>query len=280
MYHNILDAIDAEINKVEEVKDNGGVTPAVVEPNFDYYNDRSYWSNSMAKELSKNEKLFDEWYRSNIERPCEDKFAVGQYLHSYLERQLSGGNEIECNFIILPKLDMRTKVGKEEYARLTKGKDLDKHYVISESDARKVEHLIAQFLLSDVPKELGLVGGSFELEKPFVGDFRGVKIKGRIDCVTDDTVIDWKTTSSYSDWANKAKFYDYDQQAFWYLTLTGKKNFKFVVFDTVDFNRFMVCEAGEEFINSGRSKMVKSIHMIKDYLSEGVTSKCFTYKKL
>jgi hypothetical protein len=278
--YSFLDEIDFTNVGVASVAPAFNAEKNVAEIDSDYYNDRSAWSNSMAKELAKDEVAFHKWFTTNEERPCDDKFAVGQYLHTVLENALSGGNEIPMDFIILPKLDMRTKAGKEKYAELTQGKDLDKVYVVSESDARRVEALVERFLRSDTPEELGLVGGSFELEKAFTSEYRGVRIKGRIDCVTDDCVIDWKTTSSYSDWANKARFYDYDQQAAWYLKLTGKSKFKFVVFDTVNFNRWFVAEASPQFLKRGADKMDDSICLIKEYLTKGINSGSFRNKIL
>ena len=249
----------------------------------DYYNDRSLWSNSMAKELKSDEVEFDEWYNSQKRRPCEDKFAVGQYLHYVLESRLQRNSDAptanDCNFIIMPKLDKRTKEGKAKYEALFRGKNKDYFYVIEEEVASKVNRLVDMFLASDEFKNLGLDNG-YKVEAEYINDYEGIGIKGKLDVVTPDCVIDWKSTSSYSDWASKARYYDYDQQAAWYLELTGRQCFKFVVFDTVKFNRFFIAEVTPEFIESGRRKMKASIELIKRYLTEGVSGKTFRYKKI
>jgi hypothetical protein len=273
-----LDWLQSEINTGEIIE-----TPQPVIT--DYYNDKTAFSNSMAKELMTDEVAFDKWYKGEVKRTCDDKYAIGQYLHNFMEQQLSGGRaEPECQFLVMPNIDKRTKAGKERYAELTKGVDLDNTYVLSEDDARRVEILCERFLNSTEAKRIGLFDMSLSLEQAFIKKWDDeVKIKGKLDVIGNSSVvIDWKSSSNYSDFRYKATAYGYDRQAAWYRELTNCEQFYFVVFDTINFDKWKICEVdmNGDFMRRGKAKMLEAMSYIHDYLENGIKADKFKYELL
>ena len=101
------------------------------------------------------------------------------------------------------------------------------------------------------------------------GKIQGLPIRGKADAIkkTEDGFIicDLKTTAQFSDWKYKAFRMCYDMQALIYSALTGQfKNtkFYFMVVETVAPYRTAVMLAGENFTDSGESKLLKCIDEI------------------
>ena len=101
------------------------------------------------------------------------------------------------------------------------------------------------------------------------GKIQGLPIRGKADAIkkTEDGFIicDLKTTAQFSDWKYKAFRMCYDMQALIYSALTGRfKNtkFYFMVVETVAPYRTAVMLAGENFTDSGETKLLKCIDEI------------------
>lgn len=253
----------------------------------EYYNFKGAWSNSMANELMENEVLFDAWFKGFINKTCDDKFSKGQYLHDRLAKLFSGGEYIsEQRFVIIPKLDMRTKAGKAKLLEITDGVDKDKVYFIDEEEVIKINTLCDEFYDSKYSLFIRNNTDTLNVEQAFIRDYKGIKLKGKLDIVFDDkntnekVIVDWKTTSFFSDFSRKAKYSNYDRQAAWYKYISGADKFYFVVFDTVNYNRFAVYEVGRNTFESGKSKMDYAINYISKYVKNGINSDFFIKKML
>jgi len=67
-------------------------------------------------------------------------------------------------------------------------------------------------------------------EEPSVKELFGYQFKGKCDIITNDFLIDIKTTSNIKDFKWSAKKYGYDSQAFIYQHLFGKPVFNVLIF--------------------------------------------------
>ena len=116
-----------------------------------------------------------------------------------------------------------------------------------------------------------------QYEVPIIGEFYGVKFKGKADIITDDKIIDIKTSSSIAKFRSSAYNYNYDSQAFIYSSMFDKP-FEFFVIDkdSLQMKRFT---CSEEFLERGRDKVERAVNVWKRFFSEDATDDVQQYVK-
>ena len=102
-----------------------------------------------------------------------------------------------------------------------------------------------------------------------IGEVNGMLFKGKADVVTDEYIIDIKTTSSLLDFKFSAKKYHYDSQAYIYSTILNKP-IKFVVIDKST-HLVGIFNTSEEFLLRGSAKVDKAIDIYEEYYGENPT---------
>jgi hypothetical protein len=106
-------------------------------------------------------------------------------------------------------------------------------------------------------------------EEPAIMELFGHKFKGKADIVTDEMVIDIKTTSSIKDFRWSAKKYNYDSQAYLYQQFFDKP----LVFYVIDksTHELGVFETTEDFVLGGRDKVLQAIEIYEKFYGENKT---------
>ena len=106
-------------------------------------------------------------------------------------------------------------------------------------------------------------------EVPMLGKFFGVDFKGKADIITDDKIIDIKTSTGISNFRTKARMYNYDSQAFIYSSMFNKP-FEFFVIDkdTLQMKRFT---CSDEFLERGRDKVERAVNVWKRFFGPDAT---------
>jgi len=106
-------------------------------------------------------------------------------------------------------------------------------------------------------------------EEPAVMEMFGVNWKGKCDIITNDFLIDIKTTSKIDDFKWSAKKYNYDSQCYIYQQLFDKP----LVFYVIDksSHRLGVFEPSEDFILGGRDKVLRAVEVYNKFFSESAT---------
>jgi len=104
-----------------------------------------------------------------------------------------------------------------------------------------------------------------EYETPAVGTIQGRMWKGKADIVTDNAVIDLKTTSDIHKFKYTAKQYNYDSQCYIYQELFGKP----LVFYVIDKGTGVlgIFRPTEDFVKGGEIKVGKAIQIYDKYFS-------------
>lgn len=103
-------------------------------------------------------------------------------------------------------------------------------------------------------------------EEPAVGEIFGLPFKGKADIVTDEILIDIKTTGDIDDFRWSAKKYNYDSQSYIYNQLFGKPLVFFVICKKS--HRLGVFEPSEEFVMSGRDKVQRAVEVYRKFFSK------------
>ena len=151
------------------------------------------------------------WARHSMDHPeeSEDKpaFVTGRAVHAAI---LEPDRFAEM-FMVQPKFDRRTKVGKQGYAEFIETLP-DGAQLLSQPD-----YDMAVRCADEVRSRVDLLDGA-KCELPVTWTTSGVKCKGRVDAIADDRVIDLKTTRQNELGQVERTFanYDYHGQLAWY----------------------------------------------------------------
>lgn len=178
------------------------------------------------------------------ETPDTPAMKFGRAIHKAILEPRSFYDE----YAIVPKVDRRTKEGKEEWSRFlseNEGREL-----ITTEDRDLIKAMYAMF------KESGgceYIKGEHEKVVTWTDPETGVPCKGRLDVLGDGFVADYKTASDASTRAftREALRYGYDLQAAMYLTATGLKTFYFLVQEKTEPYAINIIKAGDAFIERG-----------------------------
>lgn len=194
--------------------------------------------------------------------PKEDTAAMkfGRAIHAYL----LDPPEFSEHYAVAPECDRRTKEGKAIWAELMEsGKE-----VISAADMETIQRMEVEFepvrkkLLADVQTELPLV---------WTNDETGVECKGRLDALSSEWIIDYKTTTDASTnaFTREAIRYGYDLQAAMYMDAArangyNPKGFIFIAQEKNAPYLINVIRAGDAFLDRGRWIMMDLLQKYKE----------------
>lgn len=182
----------------------------------------------------------------------------GSYLHALLIEPQKAEE-----FIIVDASTRNTKEYKQQIV------DSEQEILLLRDEATALRSLAESFKANYNASEL-IYNLSAEYEQPMVGELRGMLFKGKADVVTDDYIIDIKTTSSLRDFRFSARKYHYDSQAYIYTTLLGKP-MKFVVIDK-ETHLIGIFDTSEEFLLRGSAKVDQALDLYNQYYGETPTS--------
>ncbi len=212
-----------------------------------YYGDfgKQFLSNSDIGDLLNNPRNF----KANSE--TTSAMLIGSYFHTAVLEP-----EKLKDFNIVDASTRNTNIYKD--AKAQAGKDL----LMLRSEADETDRLVSIMksnfkFYEDVYKD----GNKFEV--PIVKEIFGVMWKGKADIVSDDCLIDIKTTSSIADFRRSAYRYNYDSQAWLYQEFFDKP-LKFYVIDKTS-GMLGIFEPGEEFLLNGRAKVIAAIEVYQRF---------------
>jgi len=201
------------------------LTDDYIKDDESYFADNMYVTNSMLKQLNNGSTIELEHYL-NTEHKESESLLVGSAFHCYILEP----DEFDKRYVYAPKVDKRTKAGKELYAEFLETigdrKPVPAHYEF-------VFECMNDALMSN-PNSRKLLEGAKQREViHFWEDVEtGIKCKGKVDAEGDDYVVDLKTTSKGANlkaFRNFSNDYNITQQAAFYLNGTQKKRFFFIM---------------------------------------------------
>ena len=149
-------------------------------------------------------------YKYAAEHPPEEtpalRFGIAVHM-SILEPE-----RFKNEYIIAPKIDRRTKAGKEQYAAIMEsGKT-----ILSQEDGEAIKAMTDAVMTH--PEASKLLLGVHEVPIEWTDHATGEKCKCRPDVIGHDVIVDYKTTSSCEDgvFERSARKYGYQLQAAMY----------------------------------------------------------------
>ena len=105
-----------------------------------------------------------------------------------------------------------------------------------------------------------------KFEEPMIGEIQGMVFKGKADIVSEEYIIDLKTTSDINKFKRSARTYNYDSQCYIYQELFGKPLIFFVI-DKLT-KQLGVFRPTERFVAEGAVKVAAAIQVYNKYFAE------------
>jgi len=201
------------------------------------------------------------------QKPFESSaMALGTAVHCAMLEPEEYYNE----FHVLPKIDRRTKAGKEKY-EIEQKKAVGKK-TISFDEHKKVEAICEQFRNHDLAQKYS----KGEIELSHYLDYEGQKVRVRPDCLNkiEDFISDVKTCQDNSPIAFKRDVYKYGYhlQAAFYCDMLNVSEFRFIAVETNYPFSVEVYSLSNEMIDQGRKAWKRAFADWKIYKETGIVS--------
>lgn len=160
-----------------------------------------------------------------------------------------------------PRNTKRYKEWKAEAAQATQNAD---KILVPQEDVKKAKEMIQRL------KDCGLydkrfANGKYQVE--FNVDLDGVPLKGFLDCLQDDSIIDSKSSRSVDKFRYDVNSFSYDIQAYVYTKVFGIKDFYWVVQEKAYPFYCADVKCSDETLFSGEMKFHQALENIKAYLT-------------
>ena len=235
-----------------------------------YYGEfgQQYISNSDIKILLKEPAQFRVKVKDN------ENLAKGRLFH-----QLILQPDLAKDF---PMVDVKTR--GNEYKEFLKENGLE--FALKTSEADEIKEMVDWFMDKKNPKTIALKEYLFDFgakyEVPMIKELhKDVMFKGKADCISQDMIIDLKTTSDINKFANNANFYGYDSQSWIYQQLFTMPMVFFVIgkqkkqYGTTneDYFDIGVFNVSPEFLEQGREKVQHAMLHYEKYFSPKADAK-------
>lgn len=218
---------------------------------------KNYLSNSDIGTLLNNPKDFGK------QREDNKTFAEGRYFHQ----------------LILEPHKAKKVLYVDASTRTTK---LYKDFC----EENNLPFCLLQKEVEDIQRLVGIINGNIaffeelykkgnQYEVPAIAEIQGMMWKGKADIITDNAIIDLKTTSDIDKFKWNAKKYNYDSQCYIYQMLFGKP----LVFYAIDkvTGVLGIFRPTEEFIKSGEEKVGRAIEVFNKYFGDNPTDDIENY---
>ena len=203
---------------------------------------KKYLSNSDIGTLLSDPKMF------KVDKEGTLPMLLGRYFHTLILEP----KKIK-DFIVSESSSRNTKMYKELI------NDSDEPMLILQKEVDALEKLVAEINQNVFFNELIYMEDN-KFEEPAIGEIGGVMWKGKADIVTQDLIIDLKTTSKIDDFKYAARRYNYDSQAWIYNQLFNKPMI-FIVIEKGS-GRMGMYDCSDEFLDMGKDKVFEALENI------------------
>jgi len=158
-----------------------------------------------------------------------------------------------------PRSTKRYKEWKSEQKEKNANKEL-----ASQEDWKRAHEMIERLKMSGL-YDKRFAGGKYQVE--FNVDIDGVPLKGFLDCLQDDSIIDSKSSRSIDKFRYDVRSFSYDIQAYIYTKVFDIKDFYWVVQEKAYPFYPADVKCSDETLFSGEMKFHQALENIKSWLS-------------
>lgn len=252
----------------------------------EYLNKSDFYSASDLKVFLKSPRLF--FYQKNSADQKEDQrhFAIGSALHEkVMEEHL-----FNQHYLVCPKIDKRTKQGKEDYARFLQM--ADGKTILFDDEMELIENMAVNVRLNKTFMEL-LEGSHYEVSCYTLDEQTGLGVRLRPDILptSKSTIVDIKTCVDSSPKAFKGDVYKYGYSlsSAFYMDFLQRENY---VFATIEKNapyQSSLYVLSDDMVDFGRSNYRMALDLLKwsldndywcDYIEFEILKECYALGNL
>jgi hypothetical protein len=218
---------------------------------------KNYLSNSDIGVLLNNPQDFGK------EREDNKAFMDGRYFHQLILEPEKAKE--------MPFVDVSTRTTKE-YKSFCETNNLP--FCMLRKEQEEIQNLV-NIINGNIAFYDEIYKSGNKYETPAIGMIQGMWWKGKADIVTDNAVIDLKTTSDIHKFKYTAKSYNYDSQCYIYQELFGKP----LVFYVIDKGTGVlgIFRPTEDFVIGGQIKVGKAIEVFNKYFGTKPTDDIVNY---
>ena len=218
---------------------------------------RQFLSNSDIGTLLNNPQDFGKSREDN------KAFMDGRYFHQLILEP----EKAKCT----PFVDVTTRTTKE-YKNFCEENNLP--FCMLRKEMVDIENLV-RIINGNIAFYDEIYKAGNQYETPAIKEIQGMMWKGKADIVTDNAVIDLKTTGDIHKFKYSAKAYNYDSQCYIYQELFGKP----LVFYVIDKSTGVlgIFRPTEDFVRGGEVKVAKAIEVYNKYFSAKPTDDIINY---
>jgi uncharacterized pyridoxamine 5'-phosphate oxidase family protein len=218
---------------------------------------KNYLSNSDIGTLLSNPKMY------GLPREDNKNFMEGRYFHQLILEH----EKVKDTLFV----DVSTRTTKE-YKAFCETNDIA--FCMLKKEMNEIEELV-KIMKGNISFFEEIYNPSNKFEVPSIGIIQGMMWKGKADIVTENSIIDLKTTADIHKFKYSAKSYNYDSQCYIYQELFGKP----LVFFVVDKGtaQLGIFKPTQEFIDGGAVKVGRAIDVYDRYFSSHPTDDIANY---
>ncbi len=229
------------------------ITPENIEKLRDdeqYYGDfgRQFLSNSDIGKLLNDPTQFRQPQADNI------NFHKGRYFHQLI---LEPQKAEEWEFVDVSTRN--TKAYKEFIA------ENNIPFALLEKEGTEIREWVSE-MKGNINFYDEIMHENNKYEVPGIAEIKGRMWKGKADIITDDCIIDLKTTGDIKKFKWSAKNYNYDSQCYIYQQIFGKPLVFFVIDKTT--KMLGIFKPTEEFVERGKQKVIQAVQVYNSFFSK------------
>ncbi len=214
-------------------------------------------------------RLWEMYMRGKLKKESE-----ALYFGSLYDLLLFEPHKFDDHYYTLDDSDIVSSIGgrsprstkryKEWAAEASKTAQNAGKKLAPQADVKKAHEMIERL------KDSGLydkrfAGGQYQVE--FNVDLDGIPLKGFLDCLQDDSIIDSKSSRGIDKFRYDVKSWSYDIQAYVYTKVFGIKDFYWVVQEKAYPFYCADVKCSDETLFSGEMKFHQALENVKAYLT-------------
>lgn len=162
--------------------------------------------------------------------------------------------QFDKRYLVADKPDQRTKAGKAEWCEIL-AENSDKIVIPTEIHQQAV--LMAEAVFSH--EEAHFFKEVAEFEKPFIFEYRGLKIQGITDGLGDSIILDLKTTANAKPKKFKWSFLDFYYHVQAAIYCIANPNRQYIIFAVDTSGYVSVSRVGEQSLMLGKALLDEAI---------------------
>jgi|TARA_R110000787_G_scaffold16014_2_gene49060 hypothetical protein len=198
---------------------------------------------------------------NNLPKPKDSTFSLGLCIYEKIVNPL---DSFKKKYIVSPKFDKRTKLGKEKYANFMDIESIDK-IIISQDDNNLIDEIITNILINEKLYNK-IIDSNFDCSVYLIDKISGLKIKLKTDIfIKDKLIIDFKSSkdSSINSFKSEIDYNNYSLTSAIYMDFLKIKEYVFISCENKAPYQMSIYSLNKKLIEQGRKDYRIALDLLK-----------------